>query len=37
LPQYYDLREWDHLTGKPTREKMKGLGLPEVAEDLWPR
>jgi aldehyde:ferredoxin oxidoreductase len=36
LPQYYDLRGWDHVTGKPTRKKLQELGLPEIAEDLWP-
>jgi aldehyde:ferredoxin oxidoreductase len=35
LSDYYAWREWDWQTGKPRREKLLSLGLPEVAEDLW--
>ena len=35
LSAYYEARGWDPQTGKPTREKLSGLGLEDVAEDLW--
>jgi aldehyde:ferredoxin oxidoreductase len=35
MAEYYAHREWDWETGKPSREKLISLGLPEVAEDLW--
>ena len=35
LEEYYACREWDWETGKPARNKLIGLGLPEIAEDLW--
>ncbi len=35
LEEYYAYREWDWDTGKPTREKLISLGLPEIAEELW--
>ena len=35
LDEYYAYREWDWETGKPTREKLISLGLPEIAEELW--
>ncbi len=35
LDEYYACREWDWDTGKPTREKLISLGLPEIAEELW--
>lgn len=37
LPEYYQLRGWDLVTGKPTKQKLEELGLPEVATDLWGR
>jgi aldehyde:ferredoxin oxidoreductase len=27
LKEYYEARGWDPTTGKPTREKLKSLGL----------
>ena len=35
LDEYYRLRGWDR-NGVPTREKLKELGLEDVAKDLWP-
>ena len=35
LNAYYEARGWDAETGKPSREKLLGLGLDEVARDLW--
>ena len=35
LREYYRYREWDWETGKPRREKLMALGIPEIAKDLW--
>ena len=35
LQEYYACREWDWQTGKPKREKLIGLGLADIAEELW--
>jgi aldehyde:ferredoxin oxidoreductase len=35
LKEYYEWRKWDWNTGKPTKEKLVELGLPDVAKDLW--
>jgi aldehyde:ferredoxin oxidoreductase len=35
LEEYYDRRAWDWKTGKPSRERLVSLGLPDIAEDLW--
>ncbi len=35
LREYYQARDWQPTTGKPTRHKLEALGLPEVAADLW--
>jgi len=36
MDQYYDLRGWDKVSGWPTRGKLLELGLPDVAERLYP-
>jgi aldehyde:ferredoxin oxidoreductase len=36
LKEYYAVRDWDWETGKPSRAKLIGLGLPDIAEELWP-
>jgi aldehyde:ferredoxin oxidoreductase len=33
--RYYELRGWEVKTGAPTRETLAGLGLEDVAEDLY--
>jgi aldehyde:ferredoxin oxidoreductase len=35
LREYYAYREWDWDTGKPRRERLMALGMPEIARDLW--
>ena len=35
LREYYAYREWDWTTGKPSRAKLRALGMPEIAKDLW--
>ncbi|MEM1986649.1 MAG: aldehyde ferredoxin oxidoreductase family protein [Nitrososphaeria archaeon] len=35
LPQYYKERGWDPEKSLPTKEKLKELGLDDIAEDLW--
>jgi aldehyde:ferredoxin oxidoreductase len=34
LDQYYEFRGWDKQTGIPTAERLKALGLEDVARDL---
>jgi hypothetical protein len=29
------VRDWDWQTGKPSRQKLIGLGMPDIAADLW--
>jgi aldehyde:ferredoxin oxidoreductase len=36
LEKYYELRGWDSDSGKPRPEKLKELGLDDVAAKLWP-
>jgi aldehyde:ferredoxin oxidoreductase len=35
LAAYYAARGWDAATGKPAKDKLLGLGLEDVARDLW--
>jgi len=35
LNAYYEARDWDVETGKPSRAKLVELGLEDVAQDLW--
>ena len=35
LEEYYACRDWDWETGKPVRDKLVSLGLPQIAEELW--
>jgi aldehyde:ferredoxin oxidoreductase len=37
LDKYYELRGWDKVTGKPTPEKLRELGLEEYISDIWGR
>ena len=35
LEEYYAYRDWDWETGMPSRDRLVGLGLPDIADDLW--
>ncbi|MFH2131103.1 MAG: aldehyde ferredoxin oxidoreductase family protein [bacterium] len=32
LPEYYALRDWDPVSGLPSRERLESLGMPDVAK-----
>lgn len=31
LPEYYQIRDWNPSTGKPSRQRLENLNLPEIA------
>lgn len=35
MREYYEYREWDWETGKPSRAKLESLGLNEIARHVW--
>ncbi len=35
LKEYYAARQWDWETGRPLKNKLVQVGLPDVAADLW--
>jgi aldehyde:ferredoxin oxidoreductase len=35
LGEYYEVRDWDLATGKPSQQKLQALGLAEAAEELY--
>jgi aldehyde:ferredoxin oxidoreductase len=35
LRAYYEARGWDKTSGRPTKEKLRELGLKDIAADLW--
>lgn len=35
LSAYYQFREWDPKSGRPTRNNLLALGLDDIARDLW--
>ena len=35
LSAYYQARDWDLKSGKPSREKLMELGLEDLAKDSW--
>jgi aldehyde:ferredoxin oxidoreductase len=37
LPEYYILRDWDEITGKPSKERLESLGMPEIAASIGAR
>ena len=37
LDEVYEALGWDKATGKPTKEKLKELGLDDVAKVIWPQ
>jgi aldehyde:ferredoxin oxidoreductase len=36
LETYYEARGWDRFTGRPSKEKLRELGLDDIASDLYP-
>jgi aldehyde:ferredoxin oxidoreductase len=36
VAEYYNAMDWDLETGKPSKKKLVGLGLEDVARKLWP-
>ena len=34
---YYEFRNWDKETGKPSKEKLNELGLEFLVKDVWPQ
>jgi aldehyde:ferredoxin oxidoreductase len=34
LADYYVIREWDKITGKPSKERLEKLGLKEIGDDM---
>jgi aldehyde:ferredoxin oxidoreductase len=37
LPEYYALRDWDKITGKPSKKRLESLGMPEIASSIGAR
>jgi len=35
LAEYYSLRDWDSVTGQPSRQRLMSLDLDDVAQDIW--
>ncbi|MHA1270046.1 MAG: aldehyde ferredoxin oxidoreductase family protein [Candidatus Helarchaeota archaeon] len=35
LKEYYELRDWDLTSGKPSKEKLVSLGLSKIAKEFW--
>jgi aldehyde:ferredoxin oxidoreductase len=31
LPEYYALRDWNRVSGKPSKKRLESLGMPEIA------
>jgi aldehyde:ferredoxin oxidoreductase len=36
VKEYLQIRGWDPVTGKPTKERLESLGMADVARDMWP-
>jgi len=36
IEDYLKAMDWDLTTGKPSKRRLMGLGLEDVAEVLWP-
>jgi aldehyde:ferredoxin oxidoreductase len=34
LPEYYQIRDWDPVSGKPSRKRLERLNMPEVADSI---
>jgi aldehyde:ferredoxin oxidoreductase len=36
VKEYFEVRDWDIGTGKPSKKKLQELGIEDVAKKLWP-
>jgi aldehyde:ferredoxin oxidoreductase len=34
LPEYYALRDWNKVSGKPSKKRLESLGMPEIAASI---
>jgi aldehyde:ferredoxin oxidoreductase len=34
LPEYYALRAWDTVSGKPSKKRLNDLGMSEIADSI---
>ena len=34
LPEYYGIREWNKVTGKPSKSRLESLSMPEIATSI---
>ena len=34
MPEYYAIRDWDKVSGKPTKTRMESLGMGELAATM---
>ena len=34
LPEYYAIRDWDQVSGRPSRKRLQSLGMPEIAASI---
>ncbi len=34
LPEYYGIREWNKVTGKPSKRRLESLSMPEIATSI---
>jgi aldehyde:ferredoxin oxidoreductase len=34
LPEYYALRDWNKISGKPSKKRLESLGIPEIAASI---
>ncbi len=34
LPEYYAVRDWNKITGKPSKKRLENLGMPEIAASI---
>jgi aldehyde:ferredoxin oxidoreductase len=34
LPEYYKIRDWDKVSGRPSKQRLQSLGMPEIAASI---
>ncbi|OGP51819.1 MAG: hypothetical protein A2Y79_01250 [Deltaproteobacteria bacterium RBG_13_43_22] len=34
LPEYYKIRDWNNISGKPSRKRLQSLNMPEIATSI---